>query len=58
MDKIRQLQEQASRAERLARNVLDTLTVERLSVFVAECHDQIKLLTEDHSPTGPEQAVR
>ena len=56
MDKIQHLQQQAVRAERLARHVLDALTVERLSAFAAECRDQIGLLTEGSVPTGQEPA--
>lgn len=44
MNQIQHLQQQAARAERLARNALDTLTVERLSAFATECRQQIELL--------------
>jgi hypothetical protein len=46
MNKIEYLQAQAARAERLARNAMDALTVERLLSFAAECRKQIKALTE------------
>jgi len=46
MTRIQELQEQAARAERLARGILDTVTVERLLAFAAECRQQIQALTE------------
>ena len=39
MNKVEYLLEQAARAERLARSILDTVTVERLQAFAAECRD-------------------
>lgn len=42
MNKIEYLQQQAARAERLAQDVLDRLTVERLQSFADECRKQIK----------------
>ena len=56
MDKIQYLQQQAARAERLARNVMDTLTVERLSAFAAECRHQIALLADGQVFNGQEPA--
>jgi hypothetical protein len=47
MSKIEYLQQQAARAERLAKDVLDKLTVERLQSFAAECRTQAKALSED-----------
>ena len=44
MHKIEYLLEQAARAERLARTILDTVTVERLQAFAAECRAQAKAL--------------
>jgi hypothetical protein len=44
MNQIEYLQQQAARAERLARDVLDRLTVERLQAFADECRKQIKAL--------------
>jgi len=58
MDKIQYLQQQAARAERLARSVMDTLTVERLSAFATECHDQIALLADGQALRGQEPAAR
>jgi len=46
MRKIEYLQQQAARAERLAKDVLDRLTAERLQSFAAECRAQIKALDE------------
>lgn len=37
MKRIEFLQAQAARAERLARSVLDALTIQRLKAFAAEC---------------------
>lgn len=44
MSKIEYLQQQAARAERLAREMLDKLTVERLQSFAAECRAEVKAL--------------
>jgi hypothetical protein len=46
MTKLQHLQEQADRAERLARSILDTATVERLQAFAAECRAKAKTLNE------------
>lgn len=46
MSKIEYLQQQAARAERLARDVLDKLTAERLQSFAAECRKQAKAIDE------------
>lgn len=47
MNKIEYLQAQAARADRLAKSVMDALTMERLQSFAAECRSQIKTLTEN-----------
>lgn len=47
MTKIEYLQQQAARAERLAKDVMDKLTVERLQSFAAECRTQVKALDGD-----------
>ncbi len=44
MSKIENLQHQAARAERLAKDVLDRLTIERLQAFAAECRAEAKAL--------------
>jgi hypothetical protein len=41
MTKIQELQAKAAQAERLARSVLDTVTIERLMAFAAECRQKI-----------------
>jgi hypothetical protein len=46
MHKIEHLLEQAARAERLARSVPDTVTVERLQAFAAEYRAQAKALSK------------
>jgi len=46
MSKVQHLLEQAARAERLARSVLDAVTVDRLQAFAAECRTQAKTLNE------------
>ena len=38
------LEDQARRAERLARSVLDSVTIERLLAFAAECRAKALLL--------------
>jgi hypothetical protein len=44
MDEINDLRDQAERAERLAMCITDTLTVERLKSFAAECRRRMALL--------------
>ena len=46
MNKLEYLQQQVARAERLAKDGLDRLTVERLQSFAAECREQIKAHNE------------
>lgn len=46
MNEVEYLLEQAARAERLARSILDTVTVERLQAFAAECRTQAKILNK------------
>jgi hypothetical protein len=45
MTKVQYLKDQAARAERLARAVMDTLTVERLQAFAADCRSQAEALS-------------
>ena len=52
MTEFQHLQEQAARAERLARNILDAVTVERLTAFAAECRAKAQL----ESAHGPKAA--
>ena len=44
MSKVQHLLEQAARAERLARSILDAVTVERLRAFAAECRAKANLV--------------
>ena len=46
MTKMQELNEQAARAERLASSILDTVTVERLLAFAADCRKQLEVLSE------------
>jgi hypothetical protein len=52
MTEFQYLQEQAARAERLARSTLDAVTVERLLAFAAECREKAQL----ESAHGPKAA--
>jgi hypothetical protein len=47
MSKMEYLLQQAARAERLAKDVLDKLTVERLQAFADECRVQARTLASD-----------
>ena len=51
MTKIQYLRDQAARAERLARSVMDTLTVDRLQAFAANCRAQAEALTAVQLPS-------
>jgi len=42
MSRIEYLRDQAERAERLAKAIMDTVTVERLRAFAAECRGQVE----------------
>jgi hypothetical protein len=46
MARITYLEAQIARAERLARSILDTLTVERLQAYAADCRRQLAALRE------------
>ena len=46
MSKIEYLLQQAARAERLAKDVLDRLTAERLQAFADECRGEARTLGE------------
>jgi hypothetical protein len=46
MTKVQDLREQATRAERLASSILDTVSVERLLAFAADCRKQLGVLSE------------
>ena len=51
MSKLEHLLQQAARAERLSKAILDTLTVERLQLFAGQCRAQAKTL-EIEQQTG------
>jgi hypothetical protein len=44
MTRLQHLKEQAARAERIARAITDTLTIERLLSFADDCRRQIETL--------------
>ena len=50
MTDIQYLRYQATRAERLARSVMDTLTVDRLQAFAADCRAQAEALIAAQQP--------
>lgn len=50
MRKLEHLLQQAARAERLSKAVLDTLTVDRLQAFAAECRVQATTLATAQNP--------
>ena len=41
MTKVQELRQQTARTERLASSMLDTVTVERLLAFEADCREQL-----------------
>jgi hypothetical protein len=45
MTELEYLRDQAARAERLAKGVVDTLTVERLHAYATECRQKIEALS-------------
>ena len=46
MSKIKYLEDQLARAERLRKGALDALTIARIQAFAEECRQQIKAMTE------------
>jgi hypothetical protein len=50
MSTIEYLREQAARAERLAKTVMDALTAQRLQAFAAECRLEIKTQAQNERP--------
>jgi hypothetical protein len=44
MDRIAYLEDQIARAERLEQNILDTLAVERLQAYAADCRRRVAAL--------------
>jgi hypothetical protein len=45
MSEVEYLRDQAARADRLAKAIVDALTVERLQAFAAECRQRIEVLS-------------
>ena len=58
MSKFEQLLQQAARAERLSKAILDTLTVDRLQAFAADCRAQASALPSEHQAGSPPQQIR
>jgi len=48
MSRLHYLEDQIARAERLERTITDTLTVERLRQFAAECRRELERLCDPH----------
>lgn len=57
MSRIQHLQERATKAEQLAKTMLDALTIERLLAFAAECRDEIARLTHTVAPLAEQRTV-
>jgi hypothetical protein len=45
MSRVEYLKEQIARCERLTRNILDEMTVQRLMAFAAQCRKELAGLT-------------
>lgn len=45
MSRVEYLKEQIARCERLARNIMDEVTVQRLMIFAAQCRQELAVLT-------------
>jgi len=58
MSKLEHLLQQAARAERLSKAILDTLTVERLQLFAGQCRAQAKTLEIEQQSGSPSQQIR
>jgi hypothetical protein len=57
MSKLEHLLQQAARAERLSKSILDTLTVERLQAFAADCRAQASALPREQPASSTLQHV-
>jgi hypothetical protein len=55
VSKLEHLLQQAARAERLSKAILDALTADRLQAFAAECRAQAKALETGQKTSGPSQ---
>ena len=58
MSKLEHLLQQAARAERLSKAILDALTVERLQLFASQCRTQAKTLEIEQQTSSPSEQVR
>jgi hypothetical protein len=58
MSKFEQLLQQAARAERLSKAILDTLTADRLQAYAADCRAQASALPDEHQAGSPPQHLR
>jgi hypothetical protein len=58
MSKFEQLLQQAARAERLSKAILDTLTVDRLQAFAADCRARASALPDEHQAGSSPQHLR
>lgn len=53
MSKLEHLLQQAARAERLSKAILDKLTADRLQAFAADCRAQAEALPNAEPTNGP-----
>jgi hypothetical protein len=58
MDEIEHLRDQAARAERLAKAIVDALTVERLEAFAVECRGRIEALSAERDENRASAVAR
>ena len=58
MSKFEQLLQQAARAERLSKVILDTQTVDRLQAFAADCRARASALPNEHQAGSSPQNFR
>jgi hypothetical protein len=58
MDEIEHLRDQAARAERLAKAIVDALTVERLEAFAVECRGRIEALSGERDENRASAVAR
>jgi hypothetical protein len=58
MSKLEHLLQQAARAERLSKAILDTLTVDRLQAFAADCRAQAEALPNEQPTSDSSQYAR
>ena len=57
MSRIEHLRDQAERAERLAKAIVDALTVERLQAFAAECRSQLEAIQVEALSAAQEESA-